>query len=60
MKGRNRVVLMDAWHPARVNPTGIHKRDWKEDLGNYKAVALTLVPGKVTGQIILSAITQHM
>jgi len=32
----------------------------REDPGNYKPVRLASVPGKVMGQIILSAITWHM
>ncbi|KFQ20116.1 hypothetical protein N332_03632, partial [Mesitornis unicolor] len=46
------------WRLANVTP--IYKRGWKEDPGNYRAVSLTSVPGKVMEQIILSAITWHM
>ncbi|GAB0177995.1 mitochondrial enolase superfamily member 1 [Grus japonensis] len=38
----------------------IHKKGWKEDPGNYRPVSLTLVPGRVMEQIILSDITQHV
>ncbi|PKU46103.1 rna-directed dna polymerase from mobile element jockey-like [Limosa lapponica baueri] len=43
---------------ANVMPT--YKKGRKEDPGNYKPVSLTLVPGKVTEQIILCAITWHV
>ncbi|KFW79748.1 hypothetical protein N305_03837, partial [Manacus vitellinus] len=48
----------DDWKSANVMP--IHKKGRKEDLGNYRPVSLTSVPGKVREQIILSAITQQL
>ncbi|PKU42809.1 rna-directed dna polymerase from mobile element jockey-like [Limosa lapponica baueri] len=52
-----REVPVD-WRLANVTP--FHKEGWKEDLGNYRSVSLTLVPGKVIEQITLSAIMWHM
>ncbi|KAK4818170.1 hypothetical protein QYF61_007612 [Mycteria americana] len=46
------------WRLADVTP--IYKKGRKEDPGNYRPVSLTLVPGKVMEQIILSAITWHV
>ncbi|PKU42894.1 rna-directed dna polymerase from mobile element jockey-like [Limosa lapponica baueri] len=46
------------WRLANVIP--IHKKAWEEDPGDYRPVSLTSVPGKVTEQIILSAIMWHM
>ncbi|KFO52874.1 hypothetical protein N302_09825, partial [Corvus brachyrhynchos] len=47
----------DDWKLASVTP--IHKKNGKDNPGNYRPVSLTSVPGKVMEQFILSAITQH-
>lgn len=36
-----------------------YKKSQKENPGNYRLFTLTLVPGKATGLIILSAITRN-
>ena len=46
------------WRLASVIP--IYKKNHKKDLANYRPVILTLVPGKVMEQIILSEIPCHM
>ena len=46
------------WKLANVTP--IYKKGRKDDLGNYRPVSLTSVPGKLMEQLIQSTITQHM
>ncbi|KAJ7423694.1 hypothetical protein BTVI_08828 [Pitangus sulphuratus] len=48
----------DDWRLDNVTP--IHKKDQKEDPWNSRPVNLTLVPDKVMGLIVLSAITRHI
>lgn len=40
---------------GKKNVTLIFKKNKKEDLGNYRLVSLTLMPGKVTKQILWKA-----
>jgi len=48
----------DDWKIANV--TAIYKKGQKEDPGNYRPSSLTLVPGKIMEQFILSALTGHV
>ncbi|XP_027523493.1 ubiquitin-associated protein 2-like [Corapipo altera] len=54
--GRGEVP--EDWSLANVMP--IHKKGWKEDLGNFRPISLTLMLGKVIEQIILSAIMHQI
>ncbi|GAB0182690.1 mitochondrial enolase superfamily member 1 [Grus japonensis] len=46
------------WRLANMTP--VYKKGWKEDPGNYRPVSLTLVPGKLVEQNILSSIMWHV
>ncbi|GAB0202498.1 mitochondrial enolase superfamily member 1 [Grus japonensis] len=61
------IICQQSWLTGEVpvdrrlaNVTPIYETGQKEDPGNYRLVSLTLVPGKVMEQIILSAITWHV
>jgi len=43
------------WRITSVTP--VFKKSQKEDLGNYRPVSLTSVPGKVMKQLVLDAIS---
>ncbi|KAK4816123.1 hypothetical protein QYF61_011359 [Mycteria americana] len=48
----------DDWRLASVTP--IYKKGQQEDLGNYRPVSLTSVPGKIVEWFILSVLNRHV
>ncbi|KAJ7423671.1 RNA-directed DNA polymerase from mobile element jockey-like protein [Willisornis vidua] len=61
------IIFQQSWLSGEVpgdwklaNVTPIHKKGCKGDPGKHRPVSLTLVPGRVMEQIILSVITQHL
>jgi len=50
--------VLEDWRIANV--TLVFKNGKEEDLGNYRPVSLTYVPGKVIKQLVLAAISQQL
>jgi len=43
-----------------VNVNPVFKKGREEDLGNYRPVSFSMIPGKVMEQIILETISKHI
>ena len=50
--------MPEDWRISNVTP--VFKKGKKKDLGNYRPVSLTSVPGKVLEQLVLEAISKQL
>ncbi|GAB0178858.1 mitochondrial enolase superfamily member 1 [Grus japonensis] len=58
VQSRQLGEVPENWRKANVTPN--FKKGKKEEPGIYKLVSLTLIPGKMTEQLILETISRHM
>jgi len=60
--GQLSIICQQSWSSREVpdDVMPIYEKGCRGDLGNYRPVSLTSVPGEVMEQVILNAITQHV